>query len=243
MTIRKLPQTLAPQCRSLRLMPTPDPDGDAEQDAAAAAGSRTMTFACASEAPIDMWYGTEILSMAPGAMRNGVRQKTMPLLFNHDGCDLLGIVEDIVVGADKVARATVRFGKDARGEWARQQTDDGILVNASLMYRVFKFIEDTEAETLTAIDWEPYEISLVSVPADPSVGAGRSLGLRPGADEENSVQVTRSAAATRQGNSAPGVSSAPGAQIATTKESKTMDETKTGSEAAVGAAATAAASS
>ena len=173
--------------------------------------SRTMKLAFASEMPCDMWYGTEILSMAPGAMRTGVRQQTMPLLFNHNRDDLLGRTERVGIDADRIARADVRFGKDERGEWAMAQADDEILVNVSFLYRVFKWVEDTEAETLTAIDWEPYEISLVTVPADPTVGAGRS------ADTElpNDVQIERisaRSAAAADPTTAPGDSQASPAQ-------------------------------
>jgi HK97 family phage major capsid protein/HK97 family phage prohead protease len=208
MTIKQRPATLTPQCRtvSLRLLPKGEP-----QDGVVDLSNRVATLAFASETPVDMWYGTEILSMAPGAMRTGARQDSLPLLFNHDMDDLLGVVGSIAIGKDRVARADVRFGKDERGEWAMQQVADGVLVNVSFMYRVFKFVEDTEAETLTAIDWEPYEISLVTVPADPTVGAGRSADVRT----ENGVQIeTRSAAATTPApadSGAPGVSTAPGA--------------------------------
>ncbi len=179
MTIRH-PSTdlkkLKPQVRSFRLLA----DGAAAVDVE----SRTATFPFSSEEPCDMWYGTEILSHAPGTMRAGERQMTMPLLFNHNRDDLLGIVTDINIGPDARGYATVRFGKDERGDWAMQQAADGVLVNASFMYRVFKFEEDVEAEIYTATDWEPYEISLVTVPADASVGIGRAAG-----DEENTVII------------------------------------------------------
>ena len=56
------------------------------------------------------------------------------------------------------------------------------------MYRVFKFEEDTETETYTATDWEPYEISLVTIPSDATVGIGRAAN-----DDETSVEIhTRS---------------------------------------------------
>lgn len=135
--------------------------------------ARTVELAFSSETPCDMWYGSEILSHAPGAMRTGVRQVTLPLLFNHERNDLLGVVESIRIDGDKVGRAVVRFGRDERGEWAMQQADDGVLVNVSFQYRVFRWIEDTEADTVTAIDWEVFEVSLVTVPADPTVGVGR----------------------------------------------------------------------
>src|SRR5690349_20444364 len=99
----------------------------------------------------------------------GQRQQTMPVLFNHDMSDLLGVVEEIWLDKDRTARARIRFGKDERGEWAMNQVADGVLVNVSFMYRVFKWEEDTEADTLTALDWEPYEITLCTVPADAPV--------------------------------------------------------------------------
>lgn len=213
MPIKHRPDTLAPQTRtvSLRLQPTGE-----QQRGLVDLDTRTADLAFASETPVDMWYGTEILSMAPGAMRTGVRQQTMPMLFNHDMSDLLGVVQSISVDADRCARASVRFGRDERGTWAMQQLADGVLVNVSFMYRVFKWVEDTEADTYTAIDWEPYEISLVTVPADPSVGVGRSAAP----DAENGVQrVTPTAAAAptppaspASRGAAPGVSNAPVAQ-------------------------------
>ena len=164
---RKPPVVGAPQLRLLTLRA----DGPLAVDMEA----RTVRFPFSSEEPCDMWYGTEILSHAPGAMRTGVRQGSMPLLFNHNRDDLLGIVESLELGADRRGYVTVRFGKDERGDWALNQCDDGILVNASFQYRVFKFEDDVENEIYTATDWEPYEISLVTVPADPTVGVGRSL--------------------------------------------------------------------
>lgn len=176
MTIKQRPETLAPQQRFVSLRAGAPPGGEGAR-ALVDADSRTIRLSFSSEAPVDMWYGTEILSHEKGAMRVGARQQTMPLLFNHDRDELLGIVESIEL--DATARkgvAVVRFAPGEDGDWAMQQVNAGVLVNVSFMYRVFKWLEDTEAETYTAIDWEPYEISLVTVPADASVGVGRSAG-------------------------------------------------------------------
>jgi len=205
MTIRKRPDTLAAQCRSMSLRLERSAD---QADGVVDLEARTVTLCFASDTPVDMWYATEILSMAPGAMRMGVRQQTLPLLFNHDRDDLLGVVESLRIDSDRRARAVVRFGKDERGEWAMRQVADGVLVNVSFMYRVFKYIEDTEAETLTAIDWEAFEITLATVPADATVGVGRNAAHAT----ENGVQIeSRSAAGTTPAPAAPGVPSAPGA--------------------------------
>jgi HK97 family phage major capsid protein/HK97 family phage prohead protease len=184
---RTLPDSLTPQMRTATIRMTLAADG--QRGAAVDDVNRTCQLAFSSEEPVSMWYGSEILSHAPGAMRTGVRQQTMPMLFNHDRNDLLGVVESIEIGEDATGRATVRFGKDERGAWAMGQVNDGILVNVSFMYRVFKWLEDTEADTITAVDWEPYEISLVTVPADPTVGVGREAS----ADVANGVQLQREA--------------------------------------------------
>lgn len=138
--------------------------------------ARTMRVPFSSEEPIDMWWGNEILDHSKGAMRMGVRQQNLPLLFNHDRDDLLGAVASISLGADKRAYADLRFGRDERGEWAMQQVQDGILSNVSFMYQVYKYLEDVETDTYTGLDWEVFEVSFVTIPADASVGAGRAAG-------------------------------------------------------------------
>lgn len=182
--IKERPTKLGPQRRSIALRIELNAEG---KRSLVDPGTRTIRMSFSSEEAVDMWYGTEILSHDKGAVRMGVRQSSMPLLFNHDRDDLLGVVEDMEIGADNRGYATVRFGKDERGDWAMQQTDDGILSNVSFMYRVFKYEEDVEKEIYTATDWEPYEISLVTVPADATVGVGRGAG-----DEERDVIITPS---------------------------------------------------
>lgn len=168
MSIRERPKALAPQVRQLSIRADAPPEIDSE--------ARTIRFSFSSEQPCEMWYGTEVLSHEPGHVRMGQRQQSLPLLYNHNRDDLLGVVESIEIGSDRRGYCTVRFGKDERGAWAMEQARDLVLVNVSFMYRVYKFIEDTEKDLYTAIDWEPYEISLVTVPADPSVGLQRSDG-------------------------------------------------------------------
>ena len=209
----KLLDKLAPQTRALKVQPSVDLE------------ARTMSFPFSSEEPCDMWYGKEILSHKAGSMRQGARQESMPLLFNHDRNDLLGISESISIES-KRGICTVRFGKDERGEWALQQARDGILVNASFMYRVFKFEVDEETETYTAIDWEPYEISLVTVPADPSVGVGRSAD-----GEENQIQVIRSLSTTATAETRGGLMTEANQAAAQAVQAVAVDEGKIRSDA------------
>ena len=137
--------------------------------------TRTVTFSFSSETPVDMWYGTEILDHTPGTARMQRINSGGPVLFNHDMNDLLGVVERAWIGKDRRGYCTIRFGSDARGEWAMQQVNDKILQNVSFMYRVYTYLSDVDSDVYTATDWEVYEISLVTVPADASVGIGRAV--------------------------------------------------------------------
>lgn len=139
--------------------------------------ARTATLAFASEAPYERYWGVEILDTTATSMRQGRLRSGANLLCDHDSRDVVGVVESVEVGADRVARAVVRFGKSVRAEEVFQDVVDGIRRNVSVGYLIHKaqLVETVEGmETYRVTDWEPFEVSLVSVPADASVGVGRS---------------------------------------------------------------------
>jgi HK97 family phage major capsid protein/HK97 family phage prohead protease len=147
--------------------------------------ARTATLAFASETPYERYWGIEILDITPTAMRQGRLRSGANLLVDHDSRDVVGVIESVEVGADRVARATVRFGRSARAEEVWTDVRDGIRRNVSVGYMIHKaqLVEERDGvETYRVNDWEPFEVSLVSVPADPTVGVGRSLESGPDAD-------------------------------------------------------------
>jgi HK97 family phage major capsid protein len=78
----------------------------------------------------------------------------------------------------------VRFGRGARADEMFQDVIDGIRQNVSVGYIVHRVeIENRDgmSDLVTVRDWEPFEVSLVAVPADPTVGVGRSAA---GQDQE-----------------------------------------------------------
>jgi len=157
--------------------------------------ARTATLAFASETPYERYWGIEILDINPTAMRQGRLRSGANLLVDHDTRDVVGVIESVEVGADRVARATVRFGKSARAEEVWSDVRDGIRRNVSVGYMIHKaqLVETKEGvETYRVTDWEPFEVSLVSVPADPTVGVGRSLDA--GTDAQDLPAAARAAA-------------------------------------------------
>lgn len=144
-------------------------------DQAVDAEHRTVTASIASETPIQMWSDwKEVLSHAPGAMRMGQRQKSLPLLLGHDPDRVVGVIDAIRQEGGRTY-ATLRFASDDEGEKAFSRVKERILTNISIGYRVFKRSEDEEQKVVTANDWEIIEVSLVAMPADASVGVYRSL--------------------------------------------------------------------
>ena len=160
--------------------------------------ARTASLAFASETPYERYWGVEILDITPQAMRQSRLRTGANLLVDHDSRDVVGVIESVEVGADRVARATVRFGKSARAEEVWQDVRDGIRRNVSVGYMIHKaqLVEERDGvETFRVTDWEPFEVSLVSVPADPTVGVGRSLDSTRDAGPDADPTATAPAAA------------------------------------------------
>lgn len=138
------------------------------------AESDTFELSFSSEEPVSRAYGNEILSHLPGAVDlTRLNSGAAPLLWNHDENQLLGIVERAWI-EDGRGRAKVRWGTSPEAEAKRREVAAGVIRNVSVGYSVVDGDMD-DAGAYVASRWEPVEISLVSVPADPSVGLGRSL--------------------------------------------------------------------
>ena len=139
---------------------------------------RTVELSFSSETEdVDRWFGIEILDHSPGAVRLDRLNDGSPLLVNHDPRDQVGVVENASIGSDRRGRATVRFSRSARADEVFQDVKDGIRTKVSVGYDVHAMIlESTEEgqEKYRVTDWEPYEISIVPMPADMSVGVGRA---------------------------------------------------------------------
>lgn len=141
--------------------------------------NRTVEVAFSSEAPVERGWGTEILDHAESSIRSERLQDGAPLLLEHDPSKHIGVIQSVSVGDDRVARASVRFGNSALAQEVLADVADGIKRHISVGYVIHEVRKETQEdrEIYRATDWEPLEISWVSIPADHSVGIGRSNNI------------------------------------------------------------------
>ena len=157
---------------------------------------RTVEVVFGSDAPvrINTWDGPmlESLSFERSAVNLERLNNGAPLLDNHDRfssvTNVLGVVERAWTDGAK-GYAKVRFSKSEKGTRAMEEVKDGILRNISVGYRVNKYertlpVNPGELGTIRAVDWEPFEISLVQVPAD------RNAMVRSEADQTETITIT-----------------------------------------------------
>ena len=164
--------------------------------------ARTVELAFSSEAPVERGYGIEILDHSQNAMQmEFINSGRAPLLVDHDPTDVVGVVEQVAMGADRMARARVRFGRSARAQEILQDVADGIRTNVSVGYVVDEWMvqkgDRGKADTYRAVRWTPLEISSVSIPADASVGIGRSFEINDAPaskDPKMSIELSNAAA-------------------------------------------------
>ncbi len=139
---------------------------------------RTVELSFSSETEVGRWFGIEILDHSPGAIDFTRLLNRAPFLMDHNSRDQVGVVESAWLDqSQRKGRALVRLSKSARGEDVLQDIHDLIRTNISVGYSIKKAIlkEQRENEDVYLItEWQPYEISSVSIPADTAVGVGRS---------------------------------------------------------------------
>lgn len=140
--------------------------------------SRTITISFSSEFPVDRWFGSEILSHAPGACDMSRFDAGAQALFNHDWDQYVGVIEKAWIGDDKRGYCNVRFSKNDDADEIMNDVADGIIRGVSFGYQILELIlskqNDDGPNEYTATKWMPFEVSFCTVPADISVGVGRS---------------------------------------------------------------------
>ena len=139
---------------------------------------REIEIAFSSEAPYERWFGVEVLRHDAESVMLDRLEGGAAVLVNHDSGDQVGVVASARIDDDKVGRAVIRFSKSQRGQEVYQDVKDGIRQLVSVGYRIDQYeIQERkdEPDLVTVTRWQPYEVSIVAIPADTSVGVGRSV--------------------------------------------------------------------
>lgn len=154
---------------------------------------RTFRLSFSSEEPYERWYGPEILDHSDGAVDLTRLNSIGVLLFNHDRDAVIGKVNSAWLENGR-GEAEVTFDSDEESERIYQKVEGGTLKGVSVGYLVDSWEEVMPNKQSAdgkytgpcsiARKWAPYEISIVSVPADPTVGVGRS-----GAEDDGGTAV------------------------------------------------------
>jgi len=143
-----------------------------------------LRFPASSEAPVERYFGTEVLSHVKGAIRTErIDSGAAPLLFNHDWADPVGMLDGAHLEDGRLVVDAHLFDT-ARAREVAQMVKGG-LRNVSIGYQLHVVEEQKKEQRFLATDWEPLEVSIVTVPADPSVGIGRE------AEHKYSVRILR----------------------------------------------------
>lgn len=147
---------------------------------------RSFILSFSSEEPYQRWFGMEILDHKSGAIDLTRLNSIGCVLFNHK--------RDVVIG--KVSRAwiennrgmaEIEFDTDEESEKIYQKVKSGTLKGVSVGYSVDSWEEVSAGKTSSdgrimgpasiAVKWSPFEISIVSIPADATVGVGREQSV------------------------------------------------------------------
>jgi len=151
------------------------------QDAPVDEEKRTAKIAVSSEEPVRRSFGMEVLEHTEEAIDlSFLNSGRAPLLKDHDPDQQIGVVQSVELDSkSRRLRAVVRFGRNGLAKELFDDVVDGIRGNISVGYSITKLERGSTKDTYVAKSWRPVEVSLVSIPADTTVGLGRSAESSP----------------------------------------------------------------
>ena len=166
--------------------------------AAGEENSRRFIVSFSSEEPYMRWFGLEILSHDPDAVDLSRLNEIGVVLFNHNVGQVCGKILRAWIENER-GQAEIEFDTDDAAELIYQKVKSGTLKATSVRYSVDAWEEVAAGKQSAdkkftgpcsvARKWTPLEISIVSVPADATVGVGRS---HISSDHKNKAERGRS---------------------------------------------------
>ena len=145
--------------------------------------NRIVELSFSSETPILRWGDYEVLSHKKDAVMLERINTTGCLLYNHNRDRVIGKIVEAKI-KNKRGIATVQFDDDEESTIIYNKVKNQSLRGVSVGYIIYEMERTTKGKgsaaevTYTATRWEPLEISIVSIPADISVGVGRAVAVK-----------------------------------------------------------------
>jgi HK97 family phage major capsid protein/HK97 family phage prohead protease len=196
---------------------------------------RTLELSFASDTPcphfsyrlfdyIDVKLAIDKRAVRTERLRNG-----MAVLMGHDYGDWrahVGVVRAFTIDeTNGKVRAVCEFSDSADGDQIYREMKSGIRQNISVGFNIHKLVLEEENEEgndlYRADDWEPFELSIVSIPADISVGVGRSAEFL---QKNNSTTETKMSDKNDNQPAAPAVDDQPQVSARTAQEARTVED-------------------
>ena len=149
---------------------------------------RTIELSVSSDSPYYRWFGYEELDHSPDAVNLERFNDGAQALFNHNRNDYIGIIQKAWLDGGKLYNQ-ILFDTHDLAEKIYQSIKSGIVRNVSIGYEIneLKLVgQKDNIDLYRATRWTPFETSIVTVPADPTVGINRSYFVI--AQGENSVK-------------------------------------------------------
>ena len=155
---------------------------DAIREVEGEGNERKFILSFSSELPYARYWGSEILDHSEGCVDLTRLNEIGCVLFNHKRDVVIGRIVRAWIENNR-GQAEVEFDTDDESEKIFQKVKAGTLKGVSVGYLVDVWEEVTSNKVSSdgrfngpasiAKRWVPFEISIVSIPADPTVGIGR----------------------------------------------------------------------
>lgn len=141
--------------------------------------SRIVELSFSSEFEVERWGWVETLGHNDGECDLDRINDKGPFLSDHNWGDQRGAIQKAWLEGGR-GHAQIKLSRNPLGQQLLMDIQDDIRVNVSVGYRIHEAVlqkRENDLEYYRITRWEPLEISSVSVPADPTVGFGRSGNL------------------------------------------------------------------
>ena len=137
---------------------------------------RTIELSVSSNKPYFRWFGYEELDHSEAAVDLSRFNDGAQVLFNHNRDEYIGIIQKAWLDGGRLYNK-ILFDTHELAEKIYQSICSGIVRNVSIGYEIndMKITEQREGVDVYRVTrWTPFETSIVTVPADATVGVGRS---------------------------------------------------------------------